>query len=180
MDPLTALLVHFELDLCLRRIEIQRLRIRDVHENRLDVLGKGRLGGKPRTVSLVPGESQEIIRRYLEYRQLRMGPASMEDRLVPYKRTALDNRLKALQGASGIRFLGHHTLRRTGGRLMWLAKVPIETIASVMGHESTDMTLKYIGVNLSDQTDAFEAVRNMRIQLQKTPKIVPFRSPPVV
>jgi len=179
MDPETALIVHFELDLCLRRIEIQRLRIQDVHENRLDVLGKGRFGGKPRTVSLLPGESREIIARYLELRQLKWGAASMEDKLVPYKRTALDNRLKQLQRASGIKFLGHHTLRRTGGRLMWLAKVPIETIASIMGHESTQMTLKYIGVNLSDQTNAFEAVRNQRIQLQKTPKIVPFCTMPV-
>jgi integrase len=65
-------------------------------------------------------------------------------------------------------------LRRTGGRLMWLAGVPIETIASIMGHESTDMTLQYIGVNLTDQTKAFEAVRNLYVQLQKTPKIVPF------
>jgi len=57
---------------------------------------------------------------------------------------------------------------------MWLAGVPIETIASIMGHESTDMTLRYIGVNLTDQTKAFEAVRNLHVQLQKTLKIVPF------
>jgi hypothetical protein len=63
---------------------------------------------------------------------------------------------------------------------MWLAGVPIETIASVMGHESTEATLRYIGVNLSDQTKAFEAVRNMRVQMQKTVKIVPFVALPEV
>ena len=177
-DPLTALVVHLELDLCLRRIEILRLRLCDIHENRLDVLGKGRFGGKPRTVSLVPKESQEIIQRYLQYRALAFCHKNT-DRLVPLQRTALDNVLKRLQDKTGIRFLGHHTLRRTGGRLMWLAGVPIETIASIMGHESTDMTLRYIGVNLTDQTKAFEAVRNLHVQLQKTPKIVPFCSLPV-
>jgi len=48
-----------------------------------------------------------------------------------------------------------------------------------MGHESTEMTLRYIGVNLSDQTKAFEAVRNLRSQSQKTAKIVPSLAEPV-
>jgi len=180
MDPLTALIVHLEMDLCLRRIEIMRLRVRDIHRDRIDVLGKGRMGGKPRTVSLVPGESQEVLAEYLKYRALRWGGAGLDDKLVPLRRSALDNRLKALQRETGIKFLGHHTLRRTGGRLMWLAGVPIETIASVMGHESTEMTLRYIGVNLGDQCKAFEAVRNLRVQLQKTAKIVPLEAMPVV
>lgn len=178
MDPLTALMVHLELDLCLRRVEIMRLRVRDIHADRMDVLGKGRMGGKPRTISLVPGESQAVIGRYMELRrQLENqteGPQT--DKLVvyfargqlrPLKRSAHDNRLKALQVESGIKFLGHLTLRRTGGRLMWLAKVPFETIASVMGHESTEMTLRYIGVNLGDQCRAFEAVENLHVQLRE-------------
>jgi integrase len=78
-----------------------------------------------------------------------------------------------------VSFLGHHTLRRTAGRLMWLAEMPIETIASVMGHADTAMTLLYIGVNLDDQAKAFDAVRNMRIQSQKTAKIVPSLAEPV-
>ena len=179
-DPLTALIVHLELDLCLRRIELIRLKLRDVHENRLDVLGKGRYGGKLRTVSLVPGESQGLIAEYLRYRLLRWGEAGPEDRLIPLERSALDRRLKELQKLAGVEFQGHHTLRRTGGRLMWLAGVQIETIASIMGHESTEMTLRYIGVNLSDQTKAYEAVRNLRVQMQKTPEIVPFVTVPEV
>jgi integrase len=190
-DPLTALIVHLEMDLCLRRIEIMRLKVQDIHRDRIDVLGKGRMGGKPRTISLAPGESQEVIGRYLELRRHmeRETEGPQTDKLVvylakgelrPFKRSALDNRLKALQMDTGIKFLGHHTLRRTGGRLMWLAKVPIETIASVMGHESTEMTLRYIGVNLGDQSRAFEAVRNLRVQMQKTTENVPFVTVPDV
>ena len=81
---------------------------------------------------------------------------------------ALDNRLKASPKEEGVSFLGHYTLRRTGGRLIWPAGAPIETITSVMGYESTEMTLQYIGVNLGDQCKPFEAVRNLRIQMQKT------------
>jgi hypothetical protein len=63
---------------------------------------------------------------------------------------------------------------------MWLAGVPIETIATIYGHESTEMTLRYIGVNLSDQASAFEAVRNLRIQMRKTAENVPFVTVPGV
>jgi len=48
-----------------------------------------------------------------------------------------------------------------------------------MGHESTEMTLRYIGVNLSDQTKAFEAVRNLRVQMQETARTVPCVALPV-
>jgi integrase len=108
------------------------------------------------------------------------GEAGPDDGLIPLERSALDRRLKELQKLAGIRFLGHHTLRRTGGRLMWLAGVPIETIATIYGHESTEITLRYIGVNLSDQAKAYEAVRNLRVQMQKTQEIVPFIALPVV
>jgi integrase len=178
VDPLMALIVHLEMDLLLRRIEIIRLRLHDVRENWLDVLGKGRYGGKPRTVSLAP-ESRAIIEDYLRYRLLRWGEAKPDDRLVPLQRTALDNRLKELQRLAGVRFLGHHTLRRTGGRLMWLAGVKEATIMTIYGHESLEMTLSYIGVNLSDQAKAYEAVRNQRIQLQKSTENVPFVPVPV-
>jgi len=175
MSPLHALIMHCELDLCLRRIEVQRLRLKDIHSDSISVCGKGRNGGKWRTVSLVPRESHETIARYLEYRRLRWGEAKPDDRLIPYKSPgSFDNRLEDVMEATGIRFIGNHTLRRTGGRLMWLAGVRIEVIASVMGHQSTEMTLRYIGVNLSDQTKAFEAVKNLRIQGQKMAKSVLF------
>jgi hypothetical protein len=50
----------------------------------------------------------------------------------------------------------------------------------ICGHESTEMTLRYIGVNLSDRTSAFEAVRNLRVQMQKTAENVPFVAVPEV
>lgn len=55
-----------------------------------------------------------------------------------------------------------------------------EIIASVNRRESTEMTLRYIGVNLGDQCRAFEAVRNLRVQMQETQEIVPFATVPDV
>lgn len=191
LDPLTALVVHLELDLMLRRIEVLRLRVQDIRKDSIEVLGKGRFGGKPRTVSLTPGESEAIIGRGLEVRNAMLSQTEgrqtdklavylRERTLVPYKRSALDAVLDRLKRESGVVFKGHHTLRRTGGRLMWQEGVAIETVASIMGHETTEMTLRYIGVNLDDQAKAFQTVRDARIQRAKSVEIVPLRQMPEV
>jgi hypothetical protein len=88
--------------------------------------------------------------------------------------------LDRLKRESGIGFKGHHTLRRKGGRLMWQEGVPIETVASIMGYETTEMTLRYIGVNFDDQAKAFQTVRDARIQRAKSMEIVPLSQSPGV
>ena len=50
----------------------------------------------------------------------------------------------------------NHTLRRTFGRMLWLAGVPIETIRDLLGHEDTKTTLLYIGVNMDDKSSAMD------------------------
>ncbi|MFA6870363.1 MAG: tyrosine-type recombinase/integrase, partial [Methanomethylophilus sp.] len=50
----------------------------------------------------------------------------------------------------------NHTLRRTFGRTLWLAKTRVETIASILGHEDLRTTVKYLGIKLDDQRDALE------------------------
>lgn len=190
MDPLSALIVHLELDLCLRRCEVMRLRMQDIHRDYIDVLGKGRMGGKWRTVKL-GSDSGAILNRWLGVRQqllsLTKGPQTdqlivyqLEKKLVPYQRSALDYILERVGATSGISFKGHHTLRRTGGRMMWLEGVQIETIANIMGHSSTQTTLLYIGVNLDDQSKALDIVRNARIQRAKIAQNVPLLAVPGV
>lgn len=191
MSPMLGLIVHLELDLLLRRVEVLRLRIGDIHKNYLDALGKGRNGGKWRTISLDAVESAEIIDRWMQMRSQMLAQTSgpqtdacmvyLEGRsLVPYKRSALDDMLKSLMNESGVQFKGHHTLRRTGGRLMWQQEVPIETIASIMGHEDIRTTLRYLGINLGDQAKAVQAVRNARLQMTKVAQNVPFVTVPGV
>lgn len=48
----------------------------------------------------------------------------------------------------------NHTVRRTFGRNLYHAGTPIETISKLYGHEDIQTTLKYIGVNLDDMSDA--------------------------
>jgi hypothetical protein len=45
----------------------------------------------------------------------------------------------------------NHTLRRSFGRRQWMLGTPIETIADMLGHESVEMTKRYLGLNLEDQ-----------------------------
>jgi integrase len=93
--------------------------------------------------------------------------------LVPYKRTAVDDMLKSITEGSGVHFKGNHTLRRTGARLMWQQGVPIETIASIMGHEDIRTTMRYLGINLGDQAQAIRAVAEARCQIRKVAQNVP-------
>ena len=66
---------------------------------------------------------------------------------------ALDDKvIVPLRERLGFHF-ANHTLRRTFGRRLFHAEVPVETISKFLGHESTVETLKYIGVNLDDMDE---------------------------
>lgn len=48
----------------------------------------------------------------------------------------------------------NHTLRRTFGRRLYRAKIPIETISKLYGHDDTQTTIRYLGINLDDMGSA--------------------------
>ncbi len=73
----------------------------------------------------------------------------------------------------------NHTLRRTGGRMMWKAGVPLETIASILGHENPKQTVEYLGINLDDQAEAMEMYAQYQDSLI-SPKKGIFETEPVV
>ncbi|UCG70987.1 MAG: site-specific integrase [Thermoplasmata archaeon] len=169
-DEETALF-HLALDLCLRRSEIRRLKAGDIQDGYLRILGKGKNGGKPRTISFHK-DTRRTLRDQLERRENIIRQATQKRKVVEVpgevfltacprwgltaiKNTALDDRLKRLSDRAGIHF-SWHTLRRTGARFLWEAKVPVETIARILGHSSTRVTLTYIGVDLDHMTNAFE------------------------
>jgi integrase/recombinase XerD len=177
-EGVEQVVVHFEMDLCLRRIEVSRLRVQDLKAGSMSVLGKGRMGGKWRTVAYRP-KTREIIESYLVERQRlvakvrKKGPyATIPDAFLIHERggklcpfglskfdyvlNGLEKRMQMLYGKE-IRF-SNHTLRRTGGRLLWKAGVPLETIADIMGHEDVRTTIRYLGINLDDQSNAMRKV----------------------
>jgi hypothetical protein len=47
-----------------------------------------------------------------------------------------------------------HGLTPTGGRKLWIAGVPIETIAEIPGHASVEETTKDLGIKVSDMARA--------------------------
>ena len=142
-EGIEKVVVHLELDLMLRRIEVLRLKPTDFQGDRINVLGKGRMGGKWRTIPM-HGETREIIGTYLLERKKIIAKARAKNptapipealliyerngRLGAYQKTAVDKILiglkKRVETHYGRSFdFSNHTLRRTGGRMMWKAGV---------------------------------------------------------
>lgn len=170
MTPLQEIIIHCELCLGMRRVELLRSKVSDWNASYVDILGKGPQGGKPRRMPYHP-DTPRILKRYLHYRDqlIVMGKIKSSDLevpdqlliylkgscLLPYspKGSGIDGILLPLEHELG-RHFSNHTLRRTFGRMMYRSGVEVATISAMMGHESQDTTLRYIGVNLDDMTDA--------------------------
>jgi integrase/recombinase XerD len=164
------LIIHLELDLGLRRIDMYRLTVSSVHHGYFDVLGKGRGGGKKRTISW-DEETQAILEEYFllrnqmvdRARQLNPRAKEPEGLLIyqkgrmlgEYQLTAIDNMVIRVAKRAGIsRKITNHTLRRTCGRLLYKAGVDIAEIADILGHSETRTTQRYLGIRLDDQKKA--------------------------
>lgn len=130
----------------LRRVEVLRLRARDVNleEGWLNVRGKGRMGGKWRQIPL-----SEIARVELKRRLEGLGPDS---RLLPYSASWADLELSRAVGAAGFARRGvrisHHDLRRTFGRVAHSSGMDLIQLKNLYGHSSLEMAVHYIGLDL--------------------------------
>lgn len=177
----------------LRRISVKRLQIHWIHPTHADVLGKGRMGGKWRTVPM-NSFAREVLNEQLEQRSeivhkaLKKDPTTpvapnllihkYRNELIPYEFTQLDNYLIALRKRTGIRF-SHHTLRRSFGRNLYKAlrekgesqDIALTSVAAILGHDSIDQTLVYLGIALDDMQETmsiFESWERNRKNLPPT------------
>lgn len=75
--------------------------------------------------------------------------------LYPFKKTAIDQFLEDLGERVGFRFT-NHDLRRTCGRMMYRAGVKLEEIAKIFGHADTRTTIRYLGLDFKDMSDAMK------------------------
>ena len=173
-SPIQTIVIHLELCLGLRHVEVIRLRTADIdmETETIQVRGKGPEGGKPRIVPYAAGTGDAIgiwdAHRILMVEEgRRRHPRTFSDPeefiiwskagvLHPYSEEGYGlDKVVTLPLSSELGFsFSNHTLRRTFGRALYRADVPVATIAAILGHESTDVTLKYIGVNLDDMRDA--------------------------
>ncbi len=127
----------------LRECEVRRLKVRSLDlglpRPTVTIHGKGRFGGKYRTVPMDP-MTRAVLHTWVT------GKAADEP-LYPVGHSVADAELAALGRRAGVsvRVTGH-VLRRSFGRIAYLAGVPAPTIQRIYGHASLDQTLHYIGV----------------------------------
>ena len=138
----------------LRRVEVLRLRVKDVlaSEGCLRVLGKGRHGGKWRSIPL-HGEVDRLLRDWIRFR----GP---EDRVVALSRSGADGALQRAVRRSGLSRDGvkvsHHDLRRTFGRLANQSGMSLVSLQGLFGHASPALSAHYIGLDFDEMRSALD------------------------
>jgi integrase len=136
----------------LRECEVRRLKVRDLNlalpRPTLTIRGKGRFGGKYRTIPMDP-----MTRAVLDKWVTGTGP---DEGIFRVGHTVADGELAALGVRAGVsvRVTGH-VLRRSFGRLAYQAGVPVPTIQRIYGHVSLDQTLHYVGVGQEEMTEGF-------------------------
>ena len=173
MNPQEEMIVVLELLHGLRRCEVVRLKISDLHEDYMTITGKGRMGGKLRSVPY-HDDFHKSLSKWLKVRNDMKwkckNPLDQPDNLMVYlkggelrvydqiKGAGITKILKELSHRCGIEF-SNHTLRRTFGREMFRSGVPIEVIATIYGHTSTSVTMKYLGLNMDDMVGAMKKMK---------------------
>ena len=173
------IVVHLELDLMMRRVEVLRSELSHFESGRSGIVrvkGKGRRGGKERSISWHP-DTAEVLDLARAMRDKHIGRARAKDpavkvpdavllyecggRLGTYEKTALDGIVNQLSRRTGIPF-SHHTLRRTGARMLFFSLVKeepghaLEKVQYVLGHSDPRTTQLYIGLTTEDLARSME------------------------
>ncbi len=136
----------------LRRIEVRRLRVRDVDlpSGRMKVLGKGRRGGKWRTVPITQTTSA-VLGPWLSGKNPRAFVLPGRDAEKPISESACDSLIRLSAKRAGLTASGvsvsNHDLRRTFGRVAYQAGMNLVDLKNFFGHKSVDMTAHYIGLD---------------------------------
>lgn len=76
--------------------------------------------------------------------------------------------------------IGNHTLRRTCGRLMHYAGVPLEDIAEALGHADVKTTMRYLGLTVDDLSRAQEATLSYLDRVRNGMEGSPMRIEPLI
>ena len=187
---LQRILIHCEMDLLMRRCEVIRLRMQDIGSGSIDIWGKGKNGGKPRTVPWHPRTAQEFT-YYLQLRTQIIEEARRKDPCVvvpdalliyeqngtlgAYQKTAIDRMIKEAGAAAGFQpeDISNHPLRRGGARTLLLAGTPLTTIMRILGHSSEQQTVKYLGLDLDDMSKGMMLAEQYIQGLEKLNPIIP-------
>ncbi len=136
----------------LRRVEVLRLHVRDLSFSMpptMRVLGKGRFGGKPRVIPM-----SATAHGVLSDATRGLRP---ESPVYPHHPKTADRDLLAVaeRAGLGVRVSGHD-LRRSFGRIAYRNGVPLVDLRNLLGHETLDMTIHYVGVDSDEMAAGLE------------------------
>jgi len=155
----------------LRRVEVLRLRVKDIslQERSLRVLGKGRRGGKWRVIPM----QQEVARVLGAWIRNKAG----EDRVVPLCKSGADSALQRAVRRSGLVAGGtkvsHHDLRRTFGRIANASGMNLVSIQGLFGHASPALSAHYIGLDMDELRGALDRFGSYLGPLERGPASSP-------
>lgn len=171
------LVIHLELRLWMRRVEVRRLEPGEINsmpmedpltnmvfDGVVEANGKGRSGGKRRTLTFTP-ITKQLMDHHDRYRSQLIAEARELDplaavpekyviyrkgkKLLPYSESGLDSIVMRVAKRAGIRRkVLNHTLRRTGARIAYFSGVPLVEIMVGLGHRSEKETIKYLGLTV--------------------------------
>lgn len=170
-NPIEAIVIALELGMGYRRTEVMKQAQSKIWGRDIEALGKGRNGGKLRTLrlnELVKSaisnwqyERDCVIARARKKNQSVQVPDLLvinekQGMLRGYSESGIDQIVRRFRARMEMLYarkfdFSNHTLRRTFGRRQWKLGTPIETISAMLGHESVEMTKRYLGLNLEDQ-----------------------------
>jgi integrase len=155
----------------LRRVEVLRMRSKDIDfgRQRLHVLGKGRNGGKWRTLPMF-SETPKVLRSFSK-------AEDPNSRVIPLSQSGADIVLRRVSHRAGFPQLGvrvsHHDLRRTFGRLAHKAGMDLVQLKNLYGHSSLDQTVHYIGLDEDEMRAGLD-----RLAIFINPLLRPVRNSP--
>ena len=196
-------LIHMELMLCMRRIEVKRMTINDVKWNLIDVLGKGKGEGKWRSIPWA-ADTVKVLKRYSVLREEMIKKALEHDptavipesfllycnygwKLGAPQDTAIDSMIKKAADRAGIprEEVSNHVLRRTGARACLEAGGSIEDVCTMLGHADTKTTMLYLGITTERLEKLQERVGNywdsVRLRMKAEPrKAVEYQHPVLI
>lgn len=141
----------------IRRGEALALRLADVTERTL-IVRRGK-GGKGRSIPLTP-QFWTAIAPYMEWRREQQGEMFLlyvkeRSPARPYSYSGLGRLLEEHMAAMNFHFSAH-TFRRTFGRQLYFAGMPLPEIQYLYGHAKLDMTIRYLGIRESDTRASLE------------------------
>jgi len=162
------MIYHLGRDLGLRRCEMRWIEKEDVHQRTQNFIIPGKYD-KQRIVPFHPLSAEylqswkvkreEMMKSARNYNEEVEEPSTLLmwqrfSRVGNMGKTTMDKRLADIEERSGVEINGFHTLRRTFAREIYNSGIRLKTIRDLLGHESIEVTERYIGIQEDKKREA--------------------------